>query len=242
MKEIDIDKYRAAWKSEQSFEKKLLSEEDIQSFLMKKSREINKLFRKGLLFDIGFKSTLGISFIMLCLLFSGSMGVIAVNLVLITGIVLSVFFQSSVLKKVSRADYAGDNLRMLLEKKINFSRDKYIRSLHIGALSNPLFVINGMLYYFYFKYGKVRPFDIDDYMVLGLVIIIAFVLGAFFQVKHHNFHIRQLEQCLSQIDEHTINQLTLRDQRIKRRNRILVFILAIICGLLLLAYFLASAS
>ena len=239
MEKIDIDKYKSAWKSEQSFNKKLLSEEDIQGFMKKKSKEIGKLFRKGLLFDIVFKSIIGLSFVMLAILFSGSIGVFILNLMLIFGIVLSIFFQYNMLKKIPRADYAKNNLRILLEKKINFYRDKYLRSLYIGALSSPLFFISGMLYYFYFKYGKIRPFETDDYIVLGMAVIIAFVLGAFFQVKQHNFHIRQLEQCLSQIDEHTFNNLTLKEQRIKSRNRILMFMLAIICGLLVLAFFLA---
>lgn len=242
MKAIDIDKYRAAWKSETGFEEKMLSEGDIQGFLKKKSREINKLFRKGLLFDIVFKSILGVSFIFLSILFSGNIGVIAFIIAMITCIVLSIIFQRNILKKIPSADLARENLRILLEKKIGFYREKYLRSLYIGALSSPLFVISGMLYYFHFKYGAVRPLDTDDYFVLGLAIVISFVMGAYLQVKQHDFQIRQLEQCLSQIDEHTLNQLTLKEQRIRRRNRILMFILAIICGLLVLAYFLARIS
>jgi hypothetical protein len=47
-------------------------------------------------------------------------GVVAVKLVMIAGILLAVGFQNRMLKKIPPADYARDNLRMLLEKKMNF--------------------------------------------------------------------------------------------------------------------------
>ena len=95
-----------------------------------------------------------------------------------------------------------------------------------------------MLYYFYFKYGELRPFETDDYVVFGLVIIISFVFGAFMQIKLHNFHIRQLEQCLTEIDENIINELTIKRQNRRRGQLFLIFLLAIICGLLILAFIL----
>jgi hypothetical protein len=56
------------------------------------------------------------------------------------------------------------------------------------------------------------------------------------QIAQHRFQIRQLESCLQEIDEEVLSTVTLRVQRNKRRRMILVFLLALICGVLLLSY------
>jgi hypothetical protein len=233
MKERDFDKYKAAWKSEQGFEKNTLSEAAIQVFMKSKSKEINKLFRKGLVFDIVLKSVLGVSFIVLTVLFFSNLNVLIISSLIITGIAILISFLGRMLKKIPEADYAEDNLREVLGKTIGFYKDKYIPSLYVAALSYSLFIICGTLFYFYFMYGEVRPFETDDYFVYGITIILGFALGAYAQIKLHNFHIRQLELCLNEIDEHTINGLTVKNQQAKRRQILLIFFVSIVCGLLL---------
>jgi hypothetical protein len=238
MEEIDFKKYQAAWKSEQSFEEKTLSEAAIQGFLKKKSKEINKLFKKGLIFDIVLKSTLGVSFIILSFLMYNSLNIVIISSFMFAGIILAISFQVRMLKKIPYADYSRDNLRTILKNNINFYTKKYLNSLYVGALSNSLFIISASLYYYYFKYGEVRPFETDDYLVFGIIIIIGFVLGAFAQIKHHNFQIQQLEHSLTEIDENTINELSIKTQNNRRRQLFMIYLLAIICGLLVLAFIL----
>ena len=235
---MDFDKYKAAWKSEQGFEKNTLTEADIQGFLKKKSKEINNLFKKSLIIDVVLKSIIGGSFIVLFYLYYPSINVVIISSFLLAGIIIAIAFQVRILKKIPNTDYSKDNLRAVLESKINFYTKKYFNSLYVGALSNSLFIISGMLYYYYYKYGEVRPFDTVDYFVLGIFILAGFILAAYVQVKHHNFQIRQLELCLTEIDENTINGLTIKSQNNKRRQIFLVFLFAIICGLLLFVFFL----
>lgn len=236
MKEIDFKKYRTAWKSEQGFEKNTLSEADIQGFLKKKSKEINKLLKRGLLLDIALKSTIGVSFIVLSVLFFSSMKVVAMSSLMVAGIIIAISFQGRMLKKIPYVDYAEDNLRKVLENTISFYKDKFLRSLYIGALSNPLLIFSGSLYYYYFKYGEVGPFEIDDYVVFGILIITGFILGAFPQIKQHNFQIRQLELCLTEIDENTMTELTIKRQNYKKIQLFLIYLLAVVCGFLVLAF------
>ena len=167
------------------------------------------------------------------------MKVVIISPVIIAGIAFVISFQGRMLKKIPKANYAEDNLRKVLGKTIGFYKDKYIRSLYVTALSYSLFIISGTLFYFYFKYGEVRPFETDDYFVYGITIILGFALGAYAQIKLHNFQIRQLKLCLNEIDENTINGLTVKNQKAKRRQIFLVFLLAIICGLLILAFILS---
>jgi len=93
-----------------------------------------------------------------------------------------------------------------------------------------------MLYYFYFKYGEVRAFQWDDYLVFVAAIVIGFFVSAIVQRSQFNFQIKQLESCLQEIDEDTITSQTIREQQNKKRRMIGIFLLAIICGLLVLAY------
>ena len=148
MKEMDLDKYKAAWKSEQGFEKSTLTEADIQGFLKKKSKEINNLFKKSLIIDVVLKSFIGSSFIILVLLFHSSINVVIISSILLAGIILAISFQVSIFKKIPHTDYAKDNLRAVLAGKINFYSKKYFNSLYVGALSSSLFIISGMLYYY----------------------------------------------------------------------------------------------
>ena len=200
------------------------------------------MFRKGLIFDVVLKSVIGVSFIVLAVLLFNNATVVMLCFFLLAGIVATIIFQARMLRKIPQANYARDNLKKVLEGKISFYRKKYLHSLYVGALSNAFLIISGMLFYFYFKYGEVRPFETDDYIVFGVVIMISFALGAFLQVKQHNFHIRQLEVCLHELDEHTLHELTLKKQRHKKLQLLLIYLLALICGLLVLAYLLARLS
>jgi hypothetical protein len=130
-------------------------------------------------------------------------------------------------------------IRRSLEKRIDFYHKKYVKSLYIGALSNSLIFVSGSLYYFYFKYGEIRPLDLTDYLVFGGATLIAFILGAAVNIYHMNFQVKQLESCLAEIDEDSISELTLKKQKNKRRRLFLIMLLALISGLLLLAYFIS---
>lgn len=239
MKKVNFDKYKAVWKSEQGFKNNTLSEAHIQGFLKKKSKEINQLFKRSLIIDVVFKSIIAVSFIVLFFLFYSSTNVIIIGSLLLAGIIIAIAYQLRILKKIPDTNYAKDNLKAVLESRINFYTRKYIKSLYVGALSSSLFILSGMLYYYYFKYGELRPFETIDYIVLGIFIMAGFIFAAYIQVKHHNFHIRQLKLCLTEIDENTINGLTIKSQHVKRRQLFLFFLLAIICGLLLFAFFLS---
>ena len=60
MIKIDLEKYRSAWKNEQSFDSQKLSNNDIRKFLQANSKNINKMFKTGLSIDIVLKSLLAI--------------------------------------------------------------------------------------------------------------------------------------------------------------------------------------
>jgi len=236
MKSIDLDSLKAAWKIERSFEDPTLSEADIKAFLGGKSNDISRLFRKGLIFDIVLKSVIGISLIGIFFLFKANQSIILISSILML-ILWSIRYQWLMIARIPETTASDPVIRTSLEIKVKFYHQHFRKSLYVGALSNSLFILSGMLYYFYFKYGEIRPFTWDDYLVFGITIIIGFAFGAYVQIAQHNYQIKQLEDCLQEIDEDSITALTLRDQQNKKRRLILICLLALICGLLLLAFF-----
>jgi len=239
MKDIDLETYKSAWKDERGFDHRVLSETEIKKVLNKKSKSITSLFRLGLTIDIALKLILGISFIGIIWLFFNDPGVIVLGIVSIVTIVSLLIFQIKTYKKIPQEKGHPESLRNLLESKINFYRLRYFKSVYIVAFSNPLIFISGMLYYFYFKYGEIRPLQIDDYLVFSAACIIGFAFGAFVQIKQYNFQIRQLEVCLTEIDENTINELTLKKLNKQRLRVFVIFILVLVLGLLLLTLILS---
>jgi hypothetical protein len=237
MKPLDLDKIKAAWKSEQSFEDQRLSEADIERFLSKKSKDISHLFKMGLIVDISLKTIIGLSFVGILILFREYLNVVLLASALMLGLIWAIRYQWLMIGKIPKTGAPEPVIRTTLEEKISFYQQKYIYSLYVGALSNALIILSGILYYFYFKYGEIRPMQWDDYLVFSLTMLIGFGLGAAVQIVQHRFQIKQLESCLQEIDEDVISTLSLREQKNKRRRMILAFLLALVCGLLVLAYF-----
>lgn len=237
MKAQDIDAIKAAWKEEKSFEEHRLSEADIERFLLKKSKDISQLFRMGLVIDMILKSVIALSFLGIIILFRAKLNIVVMGSVILLGVLWATRYQWLMIKKIPPTGASAPVIRFTLEEKINFYNQHYMKSLYVGALSNALIILSGLLYYFYFKYGQIRPFQWDDYLVFSATILIGFALGAVVQIAQHRFQIKQLESCLHEIDEELITGATLKEQRNKKRRMILAFVLALVCGLLILSYF-----
>jgi len=236
MKAIDLDSIKAAWKIERSFEDHKLSEADIQDFLSGKSKDISQLFRKGLIFDIVLKGLIGTSLIGAFFLLKTNQSLMLISSILML-ILWTIRYQWLMIARIPNSTASDPVIKTSLENKVKFYHQHFKKSLYVGALSNSLFILSGMLYYFYFKYGEIRPFAWDDYLVFGITIILGFALGVYIQITQHSFQVKQLESCLQEIDEESMSALTLRENRNKKRRMILIFLLALICGLLLLAFF-----
>ena len=232
-----MDSIKSAWKQEQGFENKTLSQTDIENFLQKKSKDITHLFKVGLTFDVVLKSIIGASLMGIIILFSGNRQIV-ITMTSILGLILwAIWFQMKMYRSIPSTGMSEPAIRTSLEKKIQFYHQRYVKSLYIGALSNALVFVSGSLYYFYFKYGEIRPLDLVDYLVFGTAIIIAFVFGSVVQIAQHNFQVKQLESCLHEIDEDSMTVLTLKEQRNKKIRLFFIVLTALVCGLLLLAYF-----
>lgn len=231
MKVTELDKYKDIWKDEKGFDRKILSDREVTGYLRKRSGSIRDSFRTGLLIDLVLKGILGISFLILTLLLPGT-GVIQ----LLCGIMFLltcylIFMQIRTYFKLPGKRAYSENIKSFHEGIISFYRSRFIRSLHLSALSNPLIFISGMFYYYLFKYGMVRSMEAVDFIVLGIFCLAGYLLGFMAQRMQYNHRIRQMEECLNELNEGGLKEQTLKKQVRQNTLWIILFITALVIGL-----------
>ncbi|MCB0847043.1 MAG: hypothetical protein KDE26_27520 [Bacteroidetes bacterium] len=236
MDHIDLDKYKEAWKKEPHFEEKKLSQAEISGFLKSASRNILALFKKGIIFDIIFKFVLLISLFVLIYLVPHSIA--SIYLILFLGLItiLGIGWQIYILRQIPEEHPSEQTVLEILHKYLGFYHKKYIHSIFIGALSSSLFFLIGSIYYYYFKYEGIPNMQIDDFMVLGIGLVLSYSLSAIAQITQHNFRIKQLELRVKEIEEDTITEQSITNYRSAKLRNVLLTGIALGIGLLLFIF------
>lgn len=236
MNTIDWESYRSAWKKEPNLNKKKLSKEEMRQFMHSASRNMLSGLKKGVVLDLVLKQLLTVSFVILMVLFSSTASVVGISVLLTLVTILGLAYQISIYKKLSRPMDPKPDLRTALDSLILFYRRHYLISMLVGALSSSLFFLSGSLYYFYFKYKTVRPLQWDDLLVLCAGILLTFAISVLAQVKQQSYQVKQLESCLTDMDEDNFTGESVRRYSSKRLRNLIVFGIAVVAGLLLLTY------
>ncbi|MFC2188237.1 hypothetical protein ACFCT7_13040 [Fulvivirgaceae bacterium LMO-SS25] len=235
MEDLDLNKYQLAWKKEKSFQSEKLSEIEIHNF-MKSASKIVGQYRWFLLFDIVLKSILLISFLLLIFLLKNQLIAILTITFFIFISVFGIIWQSKVYKKVDKISVTKEYLKDLLKAYIDFYTGQYIKSIFVSALSSTLFFLIGSLYYLYFKYEQIPTFEWDDFIVLTIGIILSYGVSAFAQIKQNDYQIKQLERCLDEIEENTINVSSIKKYKTNRIKNIAMTGVALIIGVIIFLY------
>ena len=229
MNSIDLEKYKNAWKNERSFDERKLSENELSKFMQSSSRSIVVLFKKGLVFDIFLKIALLISLVFLFFSFQGQSGWRYIIAFLIITILAGIFWQRKILRKIPVQTDKGLSALDKLREYIDFFYRHYISSIYVGALSGTFLFLTGAIYYLHSKYLNIPQFQIDDFIVWGLGIVLSFGIGTIVHLKHYKFHVKQLEESLNAIEENRINEQDIKAYKRKKiRNLILIGIFLII--------------
>jgi len=235
MENLDLNKYQLAWKNEKSFQAEKLSEIEIHNF-MKSASKIVGQYKRSLIFDIVFKSLLLISFIGLIFLLKNQSIATLTNSFFIFIATFGIIWQIKVYKTVNKISISNEPLKRLLRAYIDFYNGQYVKSIFVTALSSTLFFLSGSLFYLYFKYGQIPYFELDDFIVLTVGIILSYGVSAFAQIKQNKYQIKQLESCLVEIEENTIKASSIKKYQTNRIKNILMIGIALIMGLLIIFY------
>jgi hypothetical protein len=238
MEEINLEKYKSAWKTEQSFFEEKLSRDQVVKFMQSASKNISRLFKKSLIIDITIKIVLSFSLGVLLVLYSNQNLVLLINVVFIFLTVFFIILQIRIYKKIPDVQNSYQNVKTLLYSYIDFYKNKFTLSLIITSFSSSLLFIIGAFYYFYYKYGKIRSFHYDDYLVFGIIIVINFLFSLFFQSRNFNFHVHQLEKSLADIEQETMSESKLKHHKKLNNRNLIIYSMILLFGLLLLFLFL----
>jgi hypothetical protein len=206
--------------------------------MQKTSLSISGLFRKSIFIDITIKILLIFSFGLLLVLYSNQNLILLINSAFILLTIFGIVVQIKTFKKIPEVKNADQNIKTLLFSYIDFYTKKFVLSLIITSLSSSLIFISGSFYYFYYKYGTIRSFQYDDYLVFGAIIVISYISSAFVQINNFNFHIRQLENSLSDIEKETINESNIKNYKKLNTRNLIIYSIIVFIGLLLLILFL----
>jgi hypothetical protein len=242
MEDINLEKYKSAWKEGQGFPEEKLSRDQIAKFMQLTSKNISGLFKKSLLTDIVIKLLLSLLFALLLVLLSNQNRIQIVNAALILLTLFSIVIQLNVYRQIPDVTDISRDVKSLLISYINFYSQKFILSLIINSLSAVLFIICGAFYYFYYKYETIRILQFGDYLVFGTIIVAGFLLSLFVQVKNFNFHIQQLERSLADIEQEVLSESKLRRYKNINKRNIIIYSVILIAGLVLLIMFLFNAN
>jgi hypothetical protein len=238
MEEINLEEYKSAWKTEKSFSEEKLSVEQMAKFMQKTSISISGLFRKSIFIDVIIKMLLIFSFGILLVLYSNQNLLLLIHSVLIILTILGIVVQIKTYKKIPDVKNTGQNIKALLYSYIDFYAKVFAASRIVSSFSGTLLFISGAFYYFYYKYGTVRPLQFDDYLVFGTIIVIGFLLSAFIQSRNFSFHISQLESSLAEIEQETISESRLTHYKNLNTRNFVIYSVILFIGLLLFALFL----
>jgi hypothetical protein len=174
----------------------------------------------------------------LLVLYSNQNPILLINSLFILLTIFGIVVQIKTYKKIPDVKNTDQNIKTLLYSYIDFYTKKFVLSLIITSLSSSLFFISGAFYYFYYKYGTIRSFQYDDYLVFGTIIVVSFIFSAFVQIKNFNFHIRQLENSLSDIEKETINESNIKNYKKLNARNLIIYSIILFIGLFLLFLFL----
>ena len=235
MEDLDLNKYQLAWKKEKSFQAEKLSEVEIRNF-MKSASKIVGQYRRSLLFDIGFKGILLISFLVLIFLLKSQSIAILTNSFFVFIASIGIIWQTKVYKRVDKISVTKEHLKDLLRAYIDFYNGEYVKSIFVSALSSTLFFLSGSLFYLYFKYRQIPSFELDDFIVLTIGIILSYGVSAFAQIKQNDYQIKQLESCLVEIEENTISASSIKKYKTNRIKNIVTIGIALITGVIIFLY------
>ncbi len=235
MENLDLNKYRLAWKNEKSFHAEKLSEIEIQYFMKSTSKTVGQ-YKRSLIFDIAFKSLLLVSFIVLIFLLRNQSIAFLTNTFFVLIATIGIIWQTKVYKRVNKISITKEHLKDLLRAYSDFYTKQYIKSIFVSALSSSLFFLSGSMFYLHFKYEQIPTFELDDFIVLTIGIILSYGVSAFAQIKQNDYQINQLESCLVEIEENTINASSIKKYKTNRIKNIITTGIALITGVIIFLY------
>ena len=127
-------------------------------------------------------------------------------------------------------DYA-QSTREKLAKTLTFLRTRFFTTI-LSISSTYIYVfVSGMLMYFFFTYGRVRPLDGIDFLVFSTFMVIGVVMNIVINGGQVKSHIKHIEACLSDLNENELAVITSNIETQRKQDQTVKVLLLIVGAL-----------
>lgn len=212
--------------------------ETIERFLTSRSNSVAGKIAKMLQLDIALKLLVALALIIDAVLYFNVQKMVLMicgaGLVLMLPLVL---YELHVLRRFSEISDYAQNTKEKLSAMLTFLRSRFFTAL-LSISATYIFVfISGALLYFYSVYGKVRAMDGMDIIVFSVFIIIGIAMNFFVNQGQVKYHIKHLEMCLSDLNDHILKAVTSNIELQQKQDRTtkILLVLVIAFGFTILA-------
>lgn len=238
MEELDI---KSIWKNaaESEFKVKKYSLGEIQQYRTKKSKQIHRSSKAGIMFDIFYKAAACLEFIFLLIVLDYQFPYQIIIPIIIAGVCLLIAFEVGFLKKLSLID-ESDSIIENLQNQYSYLKTTFSKFIFISALSNPVFITGSFFVYFYFKYNEIRMESPLIDPVLYIFIVISFLIPLAAQYPVHKNHLRDLKESIDDLNDSGTASEIISGAESRRKTIIIISSVLIITGILIFLILLMS--
>ncbi|MCB0665994.1 MAG: hypothetical protein KDC80_09245 [Saprospiraceae bacterium] len=242
MEDINLEKYRQAWRDEGRFEEPFLTEDEVQKFIGTESKDITSRYRRSISFDMMLKVVLALGFAILALLIPNQI-IKIVNVTLLVISCVMIIWEWKIYESYFMTMHNVGQTLSVIKKHLELHRI-YFRSVFIIAFSAPLFFISGSTFYLYMKYGSLPDLRADDFIVFSAGVVLSFVLSAFSQARQATSQVREWEACLVELQEdNPITSLAaIGDYRKRQLRKLIIISILSLVGMAVFLYLLWKIS
>jgi hypothetical protein len=231
MKELDIKKIWEKANERETPEKKY-SLAEIQLLHKKKSRQVSKSSRLGILFDIILKCAVMIELFYLLIILNYQYPYQIVIGILLAATCVFVIFEIGFIKRLNLIQET-DSVIVNLQKKLDFIKTTYRKFIFIGGLSSPLFVVSGFFLFYYFKYGEIKMgFPLED-PVLYIILLTAYLLPILGQWPIYKMQLKELNESIENIEDIQTAGIKYEEARKRKIKTVIVSSILILIGLVI---------
>lgn len=219
--------------------------ETIEKFVSNRSTSVLESIRKTLILDITLKVAFTAVFLADAILYYGvQANVFAICVAAILIAVPLILGQLRTLRYFDQLTNYAQSTREKLAKTLTFLRTRFFTTI-LSISSTYIYVfVSGMLMYFFFTYGRVRPLDGIDFLVFSTFMVIGVVMNIVINGGQVKYHIKHIEACLSDLNDSELAVITSNIETQRKQDQTVKILLIIVgaLGFILLAILMKKAG
>lgn len=221
------------WKSASEDQYKITKNE-IDDFKKKKQTSIYSNLQSTCLIQVFQKIIYGLAlFYGLFSFGNGNNITMAIAIILILNLLL-LGIDFRLLAKIRRLKQANNPVKEVLKQLESFLQTNFFMYRFYAALSNPILIITGVLYYFHFKYGNFESLtELDSILVFGIITLISFVIGYIGMVFSSHKIMDEIHSYTEILEESENYKKIIEKDKKHRFKRVVLMLFFLIAGIIL---------